>query len=252
MRSARMPNNPLRRQITVEAARLVALREEDDYGRAVRKAARRLCAGRVPREDLPSPRELHAELQRVERRHAAGLAASPILVDPILVAEGAEEFGDVGGVDRFSVYRALLAPLASVRLSPARHPEGDALYHSLQVYALALEALPYDEEFQTAALLHDVGKAIDPKDHVAAALDALDGFVTERTAWLIEHHHDAHRFRDQTLGSRARRRLLSADDFETLELLADCDRRGRAVGAAVPEVDDALEALRALADEGDG
>ena len=47
------------------------------------------------------------------------------------------------------------------------HPEGDALYHSLQVFHLAREARPYDEEFLLAALLHDVGKAVDPQDHAA-------------------------------------------------------------------------------------
>lgn len=246
-----MPNETLRRQIVVEAARLVAGLQEDDYPRAIRKAARRLCAGRIRRNDLPSPRELHAELQRVELRHADGLQPSPYLIDPLLVPD---EFGspDVDrSIDRFSVYRALLAPLAEVRLSPRRHPEGDALYHSLQVYVLARDERPYDEEFQIAALLHDVGKAIDPRDHVAAALDALDGYVTERTAWLIEHHHDAHRLREQTLGSRARRRLLTADDCDTLELLADCDRRGRMIGMPVPDLDDALDDLRTLAETED-
>ena len=65
------------------------------------------------------------------------------------------------------------------------------LYHSLQVFELAREELPYDEEFLLAALLHDVGKAIDPREHVAAALEALEGFITPRTAWLIEHHDEA-------------------------------------------------------------
>lgn len=243
-----MVNETLRRQIVIEAARLVVSRQEEDYSRAVRKAARRLCGGRVPRADLPSPRELHAELQRTERRHADGLAASPVLIDPLLITDESDDLGEIGSIDRFSMYRALLLPLANVRLNPARHPEGDALYHSLQVYVLARDELPYDEEFQLAALLHDVGKAIDPKDHVTAAVDVLDGYVTDRTAWLIEHHHDAHRFREQTLGSRARRRLLSADDFETLELLADCDRRGRVVGMPVPELDDALDDLRTLSE----
>ena len=54
---------------------------------------------------------------------------------------------------------------------------------------------PYDEEFLLAALLHDVGKAIDPSDHVAAALQALEGSITERTAWLIAHHMDAQALR---------------------------------------------------------
>lgn len=244
-----MPNDTLRRQIVVEAARLFVHHEDDDYFRLIRKAARRVCGGRVPRADLPDPRELHAELQRVEVRHEEGLSATPYLIDPLLVhddRDNSESFEP--SVDRFSVYRALLLPLAQVRLNKTRHPERDALYHSLQVYVLGREELPYDEEFQTAALLHDVGKGIDPKDHIGAALDALDGFVTERTAWLIEHHGDAHRLRERTLGSRARRRLQATDDFETLERLADCDRRGRVIGMLVPDVEDALGELRELAE----
>ena len=64
-----------------------------------------------------------------------------------------------------------------------------------------------------AALLHDVGKAIDPADHVAAGLEALDGFITERTAWLIEHHMLAHQLADGTLGARASRRLAAIRAF---------------------------------------
>jgi len=41
-----------------------------------------------------------------------------------------------------------------VEQPPQYHPEGDALYHSLQVFELAREARPYDEEFLLAALLH--------------------------------------------------------------------------------------------------
>ena len=55
------------------------------------------------------------------------------------------------------------------------------LYHSLQVFELARDARPYDEEFLLAALLHDVGKGIDPADHVGAALSVLEGLITERT-----------------------------------------------------------------------
>ena len=40
-------------------------------------------------------------------------------------------------IDPFLLYRMLLEPLEGVKQSPKHHPEGDALYHSLQVFELA-------------------------------------------------------------------------------------------------------------------
>jgi len=150
-------------------------------------------------------------------------------------------------LDRFQVYQILLSALEQVREDPRKHPEGDVLYHSLQVFELARDARPYDEEFQLAALLHDVGKAIDPRDHVAAALKALDGYITPRTAWFIEHHGEALAFREGTLGARARRRLAASEDFEELMLLAQFDRQSRRRGVRTMDVEEALQALRDLA-----
>ena len=155
-------------------------------------------------------------------------------------------------IDRFQIYQMLLLPLEGVKQSPKWHPEGDALYHSLQVFDLAQAELPYDEEFQLAALLHDVGKAIDPTDHVAAGLESLEGYITPRTAWLIEHHMDAAALRDGTLGARSRRRLEADENFEELMLLCDCDRRGREKGVETPDLETALESLRELAQMCDG
>ena len=149
-------------------------------------------------------------------------------------------------VDRFQVFRALLLPLEQVKQNRKFHPEGDALYHSLQVYDLACDELPYDEEFLLAALLHDVGKAIDPAEHVAAALEALRDFATERTLWLIAHHMEAHGLLDGTLGARARRRLQASENYDELLLLARCDRDGRVPGVQVPDLDEALDDLREL------
>src|SRR5581483_794635 len=115
-------------------------------------------------------------------------------------------------IDRFDLYRMLLEPLADVKQNPAYHPEGDALYHSLQTFELARGETGYDEEFLLAALLHDVGKAIDPSDHVAAGLQALEGSITPRTAFLIAHHMDAQAYQDRTLGHRARQRLEASED----------------------------------------
>lgn len=149
-------------------------------------------------------------------------------------------------VDRFQIYQSLLLPLENVRQNLAYHPEGDALYHSLQVFDLACDQLPYDEEFLLAALLHDVGKAIDPHDHVTAGLEALDGTITERTRWLIEHHMLAHGLAEQTLGRRAHRRLRESEHYEDLLLLGRCDRAGRKAGVQAPELDEALDYVRDL------
>lgn len=152
-------------------------------------------------------------------------------------------------IDRFELYRSLLLPLAEVKQSPKYHPEGDALYHSLQVFDLASRHRPWDEEFLTAALLHDVGKAIDPSDHVTAGIQALDGTITDRTEFLIGHHMDAHALHDGTMGHRAAIRLRAHDDFEDLQLLGELDRKGRVPGALVPTVEEALAMIRELAME---
>ncbi|GIW96905.1 MAG: tRNA adenylyltransferase [Pirellulaceae bacterium] len=151
--------------------------------------------------------------------------------------------------DRFQLYTALLLPLENVKQHPRYHPEGDVLYHSLQVFDLACDELPYDEEFLLAALLHDVGKGIDPSDHVRAGLEALEGFITNRTAWLIEHHMEAHRILDGTIGSRAHRRLREHESYQELLLLSQCDRAGRAVGVEAPSLEEAIEYIRGLAYE---
>ncbi len=163
---------------------------------------------------------------------------------------------DAGGLgamadhlDRFAIYKMRLEPLESVKQNARSHPEGDALYHSLQVFELALEARPYDEEFLLAALLHDVGKAIDPQDHAAAAVEALRGAVTERTSWLIAHHEDLLAARERPLSSRARKALGDSELFEDLKLLRDLDDAGRIPGAPVGTIDEALAYLRSLEDE---
>ena len=151
-------------------------------------------------------------------------------------------------VDRFQVYYSLLLPLENVKQSPKYHPEGDALYHSLQVYDHACDALPYDEEFLLAALLHDVGKGIDRYDHVYSGLEALEGFVTPRTGWLIEHHMEAHKLFDRTIGARARKRLQQNESYDELVLLGECDRAGRQVGVQTTDLEAALEYIREISD----
>jgi hypothetical protein len=148
--------------------------------------------------------------------------------------------------DPFQVFYSLLLPLENVKQNPKFHPEGDVLYHSLQVFDLAKEALFYDEEFLLAALLHDVGKGIDSEDHVRAGLEALEGFITSRTAWLIAYHMEMHRAMDGTLGVRAHRRLMKHESYDELVLLGECDRAGRVPGVETSTLENALEYIRKI------
>jgi predicted HD phosphohydrolase len=181
----------------------------------------------------------------IERASIAELEALIAQEYPGLDTEGELAAADED-VDPFPLFRLLLLPLENVKGSAAYHPEGDVLYHSLQVFEQARDRRPYDEEFLLAALLHDVGKGLDPGDHVGAALDALDGLITERTRWLIEHHMDALEYRRGTLGANLRRELEASEDFEELMLLRECDDAGRVPGAVVGTVDEAIDYMREL------
>jgi hypothetical protein len=167
---------------------------------------------------------------------------------PALSLDETEE-DDEAEVDHYDFFRSLLQPLEAVKQNPKYHPEGDALYHSLQVFELARESRAWDQEFLLAALLHDIGKAIEPGNHVFAALDMLGDAITPRTAFLIEHHMDAHAYRDRTLGHRAGVRLTQSEDFEDLMLLRELDVGGRQRGVEVCTVDEALDYIRALEEE---
>ena len=185
----------------------------------------------------------------IERASIAALEDLLKAEDPEVDLDGLPGEGEI--LDPFETFRMLLQPLEGVKQNPRWHPEGDALYHSLQVFDLALKERPWDEEFILAALLHDVGKAIDPADHVGAALLALEGSITERTAFLIAHHMDAHAYFDNTLGARARSRLQASEHFDDLMLLRELDRRGRVPGVEVGTVQEALDAVSAIGDPGD-
>ncbi len=252
-------NDRLRRQIAVEAAkRLYALigpeagstllREasEADFYTAKRKAAA-VLGQRVRPGDLPSDAEVRDEVLALARSKTAperGRGESDHEPEPEGVVE---RMGD--HVDRFAIYRLRLQPLHDVKQNAKYHPEGDALYHSLQVFELARAARPYDEEFLLAALLHDIGKAIDPANHVAAGLEALEGAITERTAWLIEHHMDLLARPGRPVSPKVRKALEDSEYFEDLVLLRDLDDAGRVPGVPVATVDEALAYVRDLEEE---
>ncbi len=228
---------------------MIFTRRETQFGRARTKAVRHLTAAEVDPSDLPTNRDIRNHLQALDRAGPDERERLLRLREADLAGGGSAAAGE-GTVDRFRTYELLLLPLEHVMQPPKEHPEGDVLYHSLQVFELARQRLPYDEEFLTAALLHDVGKAIDWRDHVAAGLEALGGAVSPRTAWLIEHHVEALSWGESSaIGARTRRRLKASENFDELMLLAECDRQGRAVGVRTCEVSEAIEYLRSLSEE---
>ena len=153
---------------------------------------------------------------------------------------------DPPSIDRHLIWSLLLAPLENVKQRAEHHPEGDALYHSLQAFEIARCECPYDQELITAALLHDVGKAIDPRDHVAAGLEALEGTLTPRDRFLIAHHMAAQAERDGTLGTKRTARLRASEWHEDLMCLREIDDGARRRGVDVCTIEEALSFLREM------
>jgi HD superfamily phosphodiesterase len=138
---------------------------------------------------------------------------------------------------------SLLAALNGVRQSPRYHPEGDALFHSLQVFEHATRATE-DRVMWAAALFHDVGKAVDGPTHDDVGADLLDGLLPKRAVWLVRHHLDLLKDARTT-----RRRHQGSAALRDLEQLRRWDLAGRDPKARVLGIDDAL-ALLFSGDEG--
>jgi len=227
-----MSYTKLRQKLAFEAARLM-FENQISFQKATQQAVQRVAGGFVSRKAVPTQREIRAEIAKLDwigRTCDDRLFEAP---EP---------------PDRFDVYTALLAPLEQTTRNRRIGRTEDILSHSLRVFDLAREELPYDEEFLTAALLHDVGLGLDPRNATAAALDALGEFITERTAWFIAHLDDAHAFAGGTLGQRSRRRLSESPDFEDLLALAACDRKGCSLGVPTCDLEFALGYLREMND----
>ncbi|MDX1969532.1 MAG: hypothetical protein SFV23_20325 [Planctomycetaceae bacterium] len=150
--------------------------------------------------------------------------------------------------DAFAVFQMLLEPLARVVWPSDIHPEGDALYHSMQVFELGRLDRPYDEEFLLACLLHDVGWGINPRHPVLSAIDALGTLITDRTRYLIEQRPVASQY---LVTGDCPRALKRSEDFEDVVLLARCDRDGRVPGARVCTLEEAFAYVEGLEGEWD-
>jgi predicted HD phosphohydrolase len=121
----------------------------------------------------------------------------------------------------------LLMKLEGVKQRVDKHPEIDALNHSLQVFYHALRETE-DKDLILAALLHDVGKYENTLGHDRIAADWLDGKVPEKTLFLIAEH-----IRFKTYLNGELRRKSKADFFSNhkwireLVMLTRFDMLGR-------------------------
>jgi len=142
----------------------------------------------------------------------------------------------------------LLTALDGVQQDPRWHPEGCALYHSLQAFALARQDTS-DRALWAAALLHDVGKAVSSPDHDEVGADLLDGIVAPRVVWLVRHHLDLLRNPGQTKrrlrGAASRLGSASAGEAALVDLqrLRRWDVGGRSPHASVIGPEEALAIL---------
>ena len=69
------------------------------------------------------------------------------------------------------------------------HPENNVLEHSIQAFNIACkETDSSDTCLRLAALLHDIGKITDHKDHAEPGYKIIKNYVSEKTAWLVLNH----------------------------------------------------------------
>ncbi len=132
---------------------------------------------------------------------------------------------------------ALLQDLDGIQQNPQFHPEGDALFHSLQVFQIALQEST-DPILLAAALFHDVGKSVNSKNHDKTGADMLRGILDDQVIWLIEHHLDLLKHPGKT-----RQKLKQDKRLHDLEKLRKWDLAGRDPFADTLSTEQALSIL---------
>ncbi|MEZ6129411.1 MAG: hypothetical protein R3C59_12075 [Planctomycetaceae bacterium] len=269
-----MDAEKLRRRICFEAAQLLHSRRETSFATARWRASRAITRSYISADSVPTDLEIRMALQQLvstsapqvdnglpttsrnsdsdhsNSDHSNSHHSNSANSNPVHGNVAVDHNDDDDDEACYQRYFDLLEPLDRVRLNADTHPEGDLLYHSLQVFELARAARPWDQDFLIAALLHDVGRGIDPYDSGQATVRAVQEIVSERTLWLIENLPTQLRASEGTIGMRARRRLGQHDDGDVLRLLAECDSEGRVPGRQVSTLADAIYYLKTM-DEGE-
>ena len=139
-----------------------------------------------------------------------------------------------------------LERLSDIKRNKIEHPEGDLLYHSLQVFELGFKLKSNDVEFLEACLLHDVGYVVDPKNPRKESGRVVKDHVTDRTFDLITKLDEGHQY---LLTGHIAKSIRNSDLFEDLLDLARCDRDGRVQGATVRSLEEVRELLIQILEE---
>jgi predicted HD phosphohydrolase len=219
----------LRQKVAVEAAKLLYDRLENDYQIAKEKALQFLDLEENS-AFLPQDHEVRMEILKIGNLY-----------------QSYQEQQEIHESD-YDHFFALLAPLEEIS-GGFRHPEGDFLYHSLQVFERAKLGSGYDFDFLLSALLHDVGQAVDPKRHAEAGAYLLEGLVSERVLFLVRYHEDAFLLRKRKLGQKRKTLLQQSPYLDDLFRLVELDQKGRESGVEVCSIEEALQYLQDLENE---
>jgi predicted HD phosphohydrolase len=98
-----------------------------------------------------------------------------------LLLHEAEEAYNAGNADR------LLRELASQAEDPMEGYKITRLDHALQS-ATRAEREGADIDWIVAALLHDIGDGLSPRNHDRFAAEVLRPFIRDECTWVVEHH----------------------------------------------------------------
>ncbi len=232
-------SSPLRIRIAREAARLLARKKVRNFHTARMRAMRWLSKERVSSRDVPTQEEVMKELDALSLSIDWNETPFASTADPT-------EFPDrhLNDSERWAIiFRPMLEALSRFQCDFETHPEGDLLFHSLQVYKLGQQIHPYDEEFLWACLLHDIGFVVDPRLPREAAMRVLQDRVSERMIFLVGELEHAHAFLQ---GTRLPKWIRREESVEELIDLARCDRDGRVPGAVTPTLEEALTQLASM------
>ena len=107
------------------------------------------------------------------------------------------------------------------------HLEGDVLNHSIRCFHIAVKEST-DIDLVLAALLHDVGKAIEKYGHDDIAFTLLEDLVSIKTGWLISQHMRVCAFIEGDMKRIGKiRELIGHPWFPDLIHLVRIDKMGR-------------------------